>query len=106
MEKVVRNGLVAVLYSPEYGAGWSTWNNREEGEMLLFHPLLVSWVESGKKEPIKEVLAKITPNYESICTLGAQSLKIEWLAQGTSFEVKEFDGYESIQITEGLIYRT
>ena len=26
IEKVVRDGKVAVLVSPGYGAGWSTWN--------------------------------------------------------------------------------
>ena len=26
MNKLIRDGKVAVLISPEYGAGWSTWN--------------------------------------------------------------------------------
>ena len=34
MKKLERNGKIAILYSPEYGAGWSTWNNHEE---LIFN---------------------------------------------------------------------
>lgn len=26
MDKVIRDGMVAVIYSPGYGAGWSSWN--------------------------------------------------------------------------------
>lgn len=27
MDKVIKDGKVAVLYSPGFGAGWFTWNN-------------------------------------------------------------------------------
>lgn len=38
-EKVVRDGKVAVLVSPEHGAGWSTWNkNAYPPEAMLFSP--------------------------------------------------------------------
>jgi hypothetical protein len=26
MNKLIRDGMVAVLYSPDYGSGWYTWN--------------------------------------------------------------------------------
>ena len=29
-KKYIRDGQVAVIYSPGYGAGWSTWNEHEE----------------------------------------------------------------------------
>ena len=29
MTKCIRDGKVAILYSPGYGAGWSTWNDLE-----------------------------------------------------------------------------
>ena len=50
MNKVIENGFVAVLYSPGYGAGWSTWNY-EDGlnETLLFHPALVEMVRNNKQ---------------------------------------------------------
>lgn len=53
MEKVIRDGKVAVLYSPGYGAGWSTWcYNDDLVKTLLFHPLIVEKVESGLEREI------------------------------------------------------
>ena len=34
MNKIEKDGNVAVLYSPGYGAGWSTWNDDKYQEML------------------------------------------------------------------------
>ena len=52
MEKVIRDGKVAVLYVAQYGGGWSSsFNNREEKlykETLMFSPRLVAWAESEK----------------------------------------------------------
>ena len=52
MEKVIRNGLVAVLYSPGYGAGWFSWNPGHQE--LLFHPKLVEMVEQKRNNEIDE----------------------------------------------------
>lgn len=52
MEKVIRDGHVAVLYSPGYGAGWFTWN--ENHKELLFHPKLVEMVEQKRSSEINE----------------------------------------------------
>lgn len=55
MNKVIENGLVAVLYSPGYGAGWSTWNlEKELNETLLFHPSLVEMVRNNRQDEIDE----------------------------------------------------
>ena len=45
MEKVIKEGKVAVLVSPNYGAGWYSWNSGYKE--LLFHPKLVEMVEQG-----------------------------------------------------------
>ena len=39
MEKVIRDGKVAVLYSPGYGAGWSTWCYNDD---LVKNPFISS----------------------------------------------------------------
>jgi hypothetical protein len=94
MEKVIRDGKVAVLYSPGYGGGWSSWNHRPE---LVFHPRLVQWVEDGKKEDIKLLVKEIFGQDTYICTTGAENLEIQWIPQGTIFEITVFDGYEEIR---------
>ena len=43
MNKLIRDGQVAVLVSPGYGAGWYTWHHIEE---LVYDPCVVAWVEN------------------------------------------------------------
>jgi len=52
MEKVIRDGKVAVLISDGFGAGWYSWSSNNEA--LLFHPKLVEMVEQGKAAKIDE----------------------------------------------------
>jgi hypothetical protein len=42
MEKVIRDGLVAVLYAPGFGAGWFSWHDIED---LVYDPVVVDMVE-------------------------------------------------------------
>ena len=44
MNKVVRDGLVAVLVSPGFGAGWYSWHGIHE---LLFDPVVVGMLENN-----------------------------------------------------------
>lgn len=47
VDKVIRDGKVAVIYSPGYGSGWSTWSgaSKEIIERMIFDPELVALVE-------------------------------------------------------------
>ena len=102
MEKVIRNGQVAVLYSPGFGAGWYSWNEKKE---LLFHPKLVEMVENNKQKEITEEFCKDLLNTDDyICVLGAGNLQIKWLNEGTLFEIDEYDGSESIRTLENLTF--
>ena len=93
INKVIRNGKVAVLISPEFGAGWSTWGSEEE--KMLYDPVIVKWVEGGKKGPIP------LDHYTNQPYAGrADDLKIVWVPKGTWFYVQEYDGSESIVYAE------
>lgn len=95
MEKVIRDGMVAVLYSPDYGAGWSTWAEGEDVERCLFDPLVVAWVEGGKQGPVP-----VEHYGEYFYSGGANDLRIAWIQEGTLFRVEEYDGHESIVFAE------
>ena len=99
MEKVIRNGKVAVLYSPGFGAGWHSWNERKE---LLFHPKLVEMVENNKQSKITEQWIKENLGIDNAYCGGAGDLQIKWLDEGTAFIINEYDGSESIKILENL----
>lgn len=102
VEKVIRNGKVAVLYSPSYGAGWYTKHDREA---LVFHPTIVAMVEAEKQYEItEELLGELLgedPITTHISNAGAYDLAIEWVDEGVVFQILEYDGNESIQIITG-----
>jgi hypothetical protein len=105
MNKVIRDGYVAVLYSPGFGAGWYTWNslrgeNEEQSLSLIFDPILVELVEHRNKDNHWEFTKKIEERAEEILPDGyfggADDLTIAWLPEGSSFKIDEYDGSESI----------
>ena len=102
MDKVVRNGMVAVAISPGFGAGWTTWNT-----LSPFEPKIIEMIESGNKHKITEEWLKeqgIIEKDQYCCTLGSEDLEVEWLPEGTAFKINEYDGSESIQTAEDLNY--
>lgn len=107
MEKVIRDGKVAVLYSPGYGAAWSAWcYNDTLVETLLFHPLIVEKVESGLKQEITTewLVEQFGEEFEDIYCGGANQLEIEWLPEGTTFRIDEYDGFETVITKQQLYY--
>lgn len=92
MDRVIRDGKVAVLISPGFGAGWSTWASDELAGRVLFDPAVVAWVESGKVGDVPVDQYGDTYLY----TGGAGQLTIEWLPLGTQFRISEYDGSEHI----------
>lgn len=86
MDKVVRNGEVAVIVSPGFGAGWSTWH--DDPDAAVFDPDIVAWIEGGKvgEPPIRE------GDYAG----GLRNAIVVWIPEGTRFYIDEYDGNESI----------
>lgn len=99
MDKVVQDGKVAVLVSPGYGAGWSTWNAGTVGEVLLYDPETVHWVLNGKPADSRPVLEPRFPGIY-VCDLGLDDLEVFWVEQGTKFRIEEHDGYENLLTEE------
>ena len=97
MRKLSENGKVAVLYSPDFGAGWSTWNpNHPE---ILFDPAIVKLVE---KEQYDELATYVELKYPGIYTGGLSSLKVSWVEEGKKFQIIEHDGSESVQTEDDI----
>lgn len=93
MNKVVRNGLVAVIVSEGFGAGWSTWNDAEDA----FDPEVVRWIEGGK---VGEPLKVGDRRYKG----GLNKARIVWLPLGTLFRIDEYDGSETLITLEDEEY--
>ena len=106
MKKVIRNGQVAVVYSPGYGAGWSTWSDNKFAKTLLFHPLIVEKVESGHENEITTewLVEQFGEEYEDVYCGGAKNLEIDWIDQGSRFRINEYDGSEAIVLMDNDYY--
>ena len=91
MERVVRNGQVAVLFSPGFGSGWYSGHGIEE---LLFDPSIVQWLEAGELDKIENY---VTLKYPNEYFGGLDNLRIQWMPEGTEFRISEYDGAESIK---------
>jgi hypothetical protein len=97
--KVIRNGLVAVVYSPGFGAGWSTWDHGEYGDALIFDPMIVDLVE---KQDVNQLVSYVSLRYPDLYTGGMRDLTVKWLPQGTLFRINEYDGSESVETMDGV----
>jgi hypothetical protein len=99
MEKLIKDGMVAVLVSRGFGAGWSTWVS--DYPECLFDPVLAQMLIDGADE--MEIATVAQKRYPDAYLGGLDGLDVEWLPVGTKFRVDEYDGAESIQVL-GDIY--
>jgi hypothetical protein len=97
MDRVVRDGKVAVLYSPKFGAGWYSWN-RDRVDML-FDPGLVDLVLEGNTE---KILVYVTLRWPGAYTGGLDDLAIEWIPVGSRFIIEEHDGAETVKLQKTI----
>lgn len=98
MEKIIRDGKVAVLFSPGWGAGWYTWNSIPE---CVFDPDIVRIVLGEATGDISQLAHEKWG--ETFYTGGAENLQVEWLPENTPFRIDEYDGNESI-VTENDLF--
>lgn len=99
--KVADNGevYVAVLVSPDYGAGWYTWNTNYP--QMLFDPIVVNYLnpEYGTpydKDKYDGIDAYLAATYDGGYFGGLSGLYIAWTQQGTEFMIDEYDGSETL----------
>tara|TARA_R100000544_G_scaffold34170_2_gene20863 strand:+ start:789 stop:1115 length:327 start_codon:yes stop_codon:yes gene_type:complete len=98
MNKVVKDGQVAVLVSRGYGAGWYSWNN--ESEDILFDPDIVKILIDCDNDPSprdkKDIVDVAESKYGDNYYGGVDGLRVEWVDEGCIFRINECDGAESL----------
>ena len=92
MNKVIRDGKVAVLISYGYGGGFYTWGAPPEA---IFDPKLVELVESEDFDGAEEYVRN---TYPDDYTGGVGDLVVVWIDEEEDFIINEYDGSESIQL--------
>ncbi len=104
MNKVIKNGLVAVVLSKSYKSGWFTIHRTIE---LLYDPYVVNFIEknpdfSESLEAAYELEEYLDAAYGYRDYYGdVTDLKIKWVAENLSFIVKDIYGWETLIITDG-----
>lgn len=95
MQKIVRDGQVAVLVSLGFGAGWSTWNT--DKPELVFDPGLVDLLLNNADK--NEILSYVTLKWgEDIYTGGLDDLVVQWVPLNARFRIEEYDGAEKLKL--------
>lgn len=102
---------VAVLVSPGYGAGWSTWNNSE----LAYDKRVVEfWLAHKDNEKFMEEIDSFSYHekvpalkeaeeffksigYSRIYFGGFNQIELEWVPVGCRWRIDEYDGSEHIE---------
>lgn len=96
MEKIVRDGMVAVAVSGGFGAGWSTWTDIDPMD-ARFNQLFLD----GKNKEAADLCDQLDLGYAG----GARDVEIEWVPVGTEFIITEYDGAESLQTKDSFNWR-
>ncbi len=98
MHKKVKDGMVAILVSPHHGAGWYSWHYVEE---LLYDPKVVDMVEEKTSAKTIELYCETVYGKNHFYG-GAEDLEVMWIPVGTHFYIREYDGYETLEIRETI----
>lgn len=100
VERLYRDGKTAVIISPGFGAGWSTWKG-DGAEFMRHDRQLCQFVLEGNLEAVRArcdaVLGEGAVYYG-----GLANLKVEWVLTGSPFYIHEYDGSEGV-VTDFLI---
>lgn len=94
-EKYEKDGKVAVLVSPGYGAGWSTSAASSEDQAIAMDKRIVQYVLDDALTELKEFMERYYPD---VYLGGLEDLVVEWVTKGEAFEITEYDGYENLTV--------
>ena len=104
--------MTKILISPGYGAGWSTWSDKEHEKFALTYQPLIDYLEANDGDNdsaefgalvdqfIKDLKAEFGED-ASFYTGGARDLCV--VDVDGPFSVREYDGFESITTSNDFI---
>jgi hypothetical protein len=90
--KLIKDGKVAVIVSPGFGAGWSTWCSGRYPDADTNAELAQCILDGGDRH---EVARRLFPH---AFNGGLDSCVVEWVSQGEMYRIDEYDGSESLVV--------
>lgn len=101
MEKYYNEeGKVGVLYSPGYGAGWSTLAYDNENFLVFDKTLVTMALKEASEEEVEEYLKTKGIN---TYTGGWRDIEVIFMEPNTPFLINEYDGSESIEYLNDIV---
>lgn len=108
MNKLIKDGKVAVIHSCDYGGGWSTgaWGAADgEPERMMFDPRLAALIIVNT--PQSELESYIREEYiGDLERWLIPELAVTWVDQGEEFVITEYDGLESVDLKKEFKWTT
>jgi len=103
-------GRTAVLYSPEYGSGWSTWICFKGGitkEFACMDSQLVQMaLRRASEEEVSDYISLIFPNSDPYMGSNWVDIQVKYIDPGSKFLIREHDGAEYFQMFEEVEWLT
>lgn len=103
MEKLIRDGNVAVITGSGYGENWGTHVGGSGLNDALFSPRLVQAILGETNESVRSVARELFPQ---LCEFGAPELVVEWVPVGVRFFILEEDGKETLWREDEIPWQT
>lgn len=91
------NDELGVLVSHGFGAGWSTWNDKE---IAYDKRIVEKWLEKVTSDEMCDYIESL--GYKIPYMGGYIDLELEFVPRGTMFCIHEYDGAESIETPETM----
>lgn len=101
VDRYIAGGRVAVIYSPNFGAGWSTWIHQSDRNPV-FDPILAYLIHNDCLPG--EIYNTATFLYPHDYIDGIQDAKLKFVNRGVQFIIKEYDGAESVVMMGEISY--
>lgn len=86
------DGEVGILVSYGYGAGWSTWNDKE---LAYDKRIIEKWLEKVSADEMCSYVKSL--GYTKPYMGGYEQLELVFVPRGTLFRIDEYDGAEALE---------
>jgi len=94
MKMFKKDGKTAVLISPPWGAGFSTWNSPE---MAIDFDLIEAFLADDISR-FEYILNEKYNENGGLYFTGFEKLRVEWVEEGQRFRINEYDGSEDVEV--------
>lgn len=101
-EKLYRDDRLGVVYSPGFGAGWSTWACSHIADQIATDRRIVEAVLAEDRQAANRLASEIADANDAHAYLGCSRLEVAWVPRGALYRVDEYDGSEAVQQMEDL----